>query len=174
MGDGLAIPCVLHGGGVCETAWIGSLQLSGHVDVESELILMAVAAAVRTVVEMDIGGRSAVAVVLSHDHGTDTVEITALKGENVDFRQFVHSEEESAFAFPLAEGGDGGVFRLADAAVGPFVVAVHVAELHDVAVVDGGESQFRRDVVERRVEEGDEGGIMRVVEPGMERGFNCK
>ena len=55
VGDGLAVPCVLHGGGVGEAARIGGLKLAGHVDVEGELVLMAVAAAVGAVVEMDVG-----------------------------------------------------------------------------------------------------------------------
>ncbi len=150
---GLAIPCILHGRGVGETAWIGSLELSGHVDIEGEFVLMAVATAMGAVVEMDVCGRPSIRIVLPHDHGTDAIEITALKGENINFRQFIGTEEERAFAFAVAEGGNGGVFRLADAVKGPFVVAVHVAELHDIAIVDGGESEFGRDVVERRVEE---------------------
>ena len=124
---------------------------------------MAVATAMGAIVEMDVCGRPSIRIVLPHDHGTDAVEITALKGENVDFRQFIGTEEEWSFAFAVAEGGDGGVFGLADTVEGPFVVAVHVAKLHDIAVVDGGEGEFGRDIVERCVEEGDEGGIMGVV-----------
>ena len=143
------------------------------MDVERELVLMAVAAAVGAVVEMDVCGGVAVLVVLPHDKGTDSVEITAFEGEDVDFGKRICAEEERSVAFALAEGGDGGVFWLADTAVGPFVVAVHISEPHDIAVVDGGEGEFGCDVVERCVEEGDEGGIVRVVEARMEGGFDC-